>query len=37
MKHEFLYELPNDLKLRILKNKEMLGKYQNYMGTQSSV
>ena len=32
-----LHQLPNELRLRILRNKEMLGKSQNCMGAQPSV
>ena len=34
---EFSHKLPNDLRLRTLGNKKILGKSQNSMGTQASV
>ena len=34
--HELLHELPNDLRLRILGNWEILEKYQMWVETQTS-
>ena len=35
--YQLPHELPNDIRLRILGKKEILGKSLNYLGTQSTV